>query len=699
MAIKVDYSKCYNNNDRNIGKTNAINSITININNLQENNQEESMVQERNLVNEEFYITDYDPSSVYNPWFPSFSSNIGKYQKLRSWFYTTLTLTLSYDDFEGLRDASVISITENDIKKTGNKKIVNTTTLYLKDVNENKPLYPDSFYSDATIIPIVSEKSSEDANELTYQEALDEINKQYSFSGSKMGDSNSSYTVTKYDNYLVIEIRLLSKVQIYQASLDVVLWDEIQAVYEYDTAAITIKYTAPDVTVETNEVNYGDSVGNSMSFDSILFVDGNTQAGIDYSSMFANSVLDEFRSGKNILSLTLPVGNFEIDYNTKDILSINDECYVEIPKSKDWITIADNFGFESSDSPVPHVFTVNGLSNGYRTNFTGRIYWNIYNTSYVDFSDSEFPLVMASTSIVNDEIEVTHRYIFSIIENGIMVTSESDNPDISPPYADIFGLHCENCVIKQYKTISIPLDTDEYGNSQLYKTIYTNLSYTDGFLLEDVKLEPIYNNEQNSIFTHTNNIITGIKDEYKSSTNILNIPAKIDDDYITEIGANFVKENYNIEKITIPYSVSKIGSGAFSNTEGIKTPIDLPDSLVEIDDYAFNFSNISGDLIIPEGVTKIGNYCFAECKKLDGVLSIPSTYKFPSSDGDYQFYNVSNLKRIVIYSDAIQTNFDITAFNNTGSCDIYVLDELIDTFKQKMPDVNPDRIKSINSMT
>ena len=114
---------------------------------------------------------------------------------------------------------------------------------------------------------------------------------------------------------------------------------------------------------------------------------------------------------------------------------------------------------------------------------------------------------------------------------------------------------------------------------------------------------------------------------------------------------------------------------------------------------AFYGSTISGDLIIPEGVTKIGHYSFAECNKLDGVLSIPSTYKFPSSDGDYQFYNTSNLKRIIIYSDQIQTDQKISAFDNTGSCDIYVLDNLVETFKQKMPNVTSSRIKSISTMS
>ena len=214
-----------------------------------------------------------------------------------------------------------------------------------------------------------------------------------------------------------------------------------------------------------------------------------------------------------------------------------------------------------------------------------------------------------------------------------------------------------------------------------------------------MKLLPIRGEYQNIIFEHTDNVLTGIKDEYIDSTTILNIPAEIDGDFITEIAEDFATNNNNIEKINIPYTINKIGKNAFSYMQGIRSTISLPSSLISIENMAFYGSTISGDLIIPEGVTKIGHYSFAECNKLDGVLSIPSTYKFPSSDGDYQFYNTSNLKRIIIYSDQIQTDQKISAFDHTGSCDIYVLDNLVETFKQKMPNVTSSRIKSISTMS
>lgn len=51
----------------------------------------------------------------------------------------------------------------------------------------------------------------------------------------------------------------------------------------------------------------------------------------------------------------------------------------------------------------------------------------------------------------------------------------------------------------------------------------------------------------------------------------------------------------------------------------------LPDNLTAIGDNAFQQQSIRGSLIIPEGVTRIGEYAFWGCDNLTGVLSLPST--------------------------------------------------------------------------
>lgn len=571
MAIRINYSKCYNNNDNKIGKSNKIDGVSVDVKNITLAEQPINTF-EYSIDYKYFYKTDYEIDT---------GTIISGGLKQRSWFYTSITMMLSYDDYPNLINATSINIPEDSIIKTGIKKYKSTEGL--DDVKtasiETKPLYEESFFDDATVQNIVEEKTQD--NEISYSEVVNELNDTYSFSGSRIGNATTKWTYEKKDTYMIIYIDIVTKMQVYQGTYHAFLWHEDNIEYDYDTVKFNIEYTAPNIQTSDEETIYGSEIGNVTSFSSDLFVNGNTISGLDYSYYFAQSELEEFRNGKNILSLTLPVGNFEVDYNTTDLLNINDKCTVEIANRE--------------------------------------------------------------------------------------------------------------------KTT--PLAVDENGDSQTYKVIYTNVRYEDGQLLEDVKLQPVRGEYQNIIFEHTDNVLTGIKDEYINSTTILNIPEEIDGDIITEIGEGFVRDNDNIEKIFLPYTINKIGEFAFSYMPGIRSTISLPSSLVSIEDFAFYGSTISGDLIIPEGVTKIGHYSFAECNKLDGVLSIPSTYKFPASDGGRQFENTSNLKRIIIYSDQIQTDQDISAFNNTGSCDIYVLDNLVETFKQKMPNVDPNRIKSISTMT
>lgn len=693
MAIRINYSKCYNNNDNQIGKSNKIDGVSIDLKNITYT-EENINSYEYNIDNKTFYTTDYESSPTV----------IGAAPKQRSWFYTRITLTLSYEDYPNLINATNINIPEEDIIKTGTKKYRQTESFLTAKgyPNQNIPIYDESFFNNATVQNIVEEKTQD--NEISYSEVVNELNDTYSFTGSRVGSATTKWTYEKKDTYMIIYIDIVTKMQVYQARLGwiPVNWIEDNIEYDYDTVKFNIEYTAPNIQTSDEETIYGSEIGNVTSFSSDLFVNGNTISGLDYSYYFAQSELEEFRNGKNILSLTLPVGNFEVDYNTTDLLNINDKCYVEVPQNKDWITVTNSFSFQStimSPIEIPHIFSVDNLIQNFKTSFTGRIILSDITGEYFDFDNAEFPLIMTGTAVVDNEIEVSIAYIFTIVNGGIMVTTTSSNPDLVSPPTDLFQMHCENGIIKQYRTITMPFDTDENGESQTYKVIYTNVRYESGQLLEDVKLQPISGEYQNVIFEHTDNVLTGIKDEYINSTTILNIPAEIDGDFITEIAEDFATNNNNIEKINIPYTINKIGQNAFSYMQGIRSTISLPSSLVSIENMAFYGSTISGDLIIPEGVTKIGHYSFAECNKLDGVLSIPSTYKFPSSDGDYQFYNTSNLKRIIIYSDQIQTDQKISAFDHTGSCDIYVLDNLVETFKQKMPNVTSSRIKSISTMS
>jgi len=70
--------------------------------------------------------------------------------------------------------------------------------------------------------------------------------------------------------------------------------------------------------------------------------------------------------------------------------------------------------------------------------------------------------------------------------------------------------------------------------------------------------------------------------------------------------------------IIIPQSVTKIGEGAFSNLEGLKTIV-IPGTVKEIGMNAFKNNKTLEKVIIQEGVEKIGDFAFQHCTALKTI--------------------------------------------------------------------------------
>ena len=110
---------------------------------------------------------------------------------------------------------------------------------------------------------------------------------------------------------------------------------------------------------------------------------------------------------------------------------------------------------------------------------------------------------------------------------------------------------------------------------------------------------------------HTSTITGANLKTGEERTSELNIPAKV-----------FVGET--------EYTVTKIGASAFKCGSDYKSGdtylakkyfghVTIPNTVVEIGNYAFEYSAIYGELNIPESVTKIGEYAFRGCVGLDTV--------------------------------------------------------------------------------
>jgi hypothetical protein len=87
--------------------------------------------------------------------------------------------------------------------------------------------------------------------------------------------------------------------------------------------------------------------------------------------------------------------------------------------------------------------------------------------------------------------------------------------------------------------------------------------------------------------------------------------------------------------LIIPDYVTKIGSSAFRNCSGFTGPLTFPNSVNSIGDYAFkDCRGFTGTLIIGNSVTEIGYDAFCGCRGFTGSLTIPNSV---NSIGDYAF--------------------------------------------------------------
>lgn len=97
----------------------------------------------------------------------------------------------------------------------------------------------------------------------------------------------------------------------------------------------------------------------------------------------------------------------------------------------------------------------------------------------------------------------------------------------------------------------------------------------------------------------------------------------------------------SLTNIIIPEGVTKIGVGAFYECSSLKN-ITLPESVTEIGRYAFYRCTSLNNIIIPDGVTEIGRGAFEGCSSLTSVI-IPESV---TEIGNWTFTGCTSLKKV-----------------------------------------------------
>lgn len=99
------------------------------------------------------------------------------------------------------------------------------------------------------------------------------------------------------------------------------------------------------------------------------------------------------------------------------------------------------------------------------------------------------------------------------------------------------------------------------------------------------------------------------------------IPSEVYDVKVTQIQEEAFLRCYEVEHISMPNSISFIGSRAFSNCTNLKS-VDLSAGLDTIEYETFSGCSSLSDVNIPEGVKHIGELSFASCGDLE-VIDLP----------------------------------------------------------------------------
>ena len=109
------------------------------------------------------------------------------------------------------------------------------------------------------------------------------------------------------------------------------------------------------------------------------------------------------------------------------------------------------------------------------------------------------------------------------------------------------------------------------------------------------------------------------------------------------LGANLYINGTLLTELVIPDSVTRIGDYAFGGCTSL-TSVVIPDSVTSIGSGAFSNCSSLTSIEIPDSVTSIGNHAFSDCTSLTSVVIGDSV----TSIGDWAFDGCSSLTSVVI---------------------------------------------------
>lgn len=162
--------------------------------------------------------------------------------------------------------------------------------------------------------------------------------------------------------------------------------------------------------------------------------------------------------------------------------------------------------------------------------------------------------------------------------------------------------------------------------------------------------------------------IINLKCKTTSKTGKVTIPDKIDGKTVISLKGSWDGAFQNcagITEVTIPSTITTIGSYAFYSCTGLKSIV-IPDSVTKIEFNAFNSCSGLTSITFSKNLTSIGDSAFMDCTGLKSVTIPDSVTSIESGS----FRNCSGIKELIL-SNHLSKISDRTFENCSGlKCNI-----------------------------
>lgn len=170
-----------------------------------------------------------------------------------------------------------------------------------------------------------------------------------------------------------------------------------------------------------------------------------------------------------------------------------------------------------------------------------------------------------------------------------------------------------------------------------------------------------YGTTEDDFFYCITNDATAIICNYSGTDVAVIVPDMIENAIVTETANTFFNRT-DIESVTLPDTLTKIGKRTFYGCSGLVN-VDIPDTVVDIGNYAFYNCRGLTDITIPEGVEILGSYAFSGCSSLSSIV-IPESVKTIRNS---VFSNCKALEKFRLNAKNIEASSSYSVFDNAGS--------------------------------